>query len=76
MQSKLIQAQNIIIPYMQILENLKKQIFKSINRLVLALQKREEKIWGTKSYKIAFKHFLACTFKRYFFVIPKKVESR
>ena len=64
MQSKLIQAQNIIIPYMQILENLKKQIFKSINRLVLALQKREEKIWGAKNYKIAFKHFLACTFKR------------
>ena len=53
MQSKLIQAQNIIIPYMQILENLKKQIFKSINRLVLALQKNEEKIWGTKNYKIS-----------------------
>ena len=57
MQSKLIQAQNIIIPYMQILENLKKQIFKSINRLVLALQKNDEKIWGTKNCKIASKHF-------------------
>lgn len=43
MQSKLIQAQDIIIPYMQILENLKKQIFKSINRLVLALQKTKGK---------------------------------
>jgi hypothetical protein len=42
MHSKLIQAQNIIIPipYMQILENLKKQIFKSIKKLVLALQKK------------------------------------
>ena len=57
MQSKVIQAQYIIIPYMQILENLKKQIFKSINRLVLALQKSEEKIWGKKNYKIASKHF-------------------
>ena len=52
MQSKLIQAQDIIIPYMQILENLKKQIFKSINRLVLALQKSEEKIWGKKIIKL------------------------
>ena len=57
MQSKVIQAQYIIIPYMQILENLKKQIFKSINRLVLALQKSGEKIWGKKIYKIASRHF-------------------
>ena len=66
MHSKLIQAQNIIIPipYMQILENLKKQIFKSIKRLVLALQKNEEKIWGTKNYKIASKQSWTCTFKR------------
>ena len=53
MQSKVIQAQYIIIPYMQILENLKKQIFKSIKRLVLALQKNEEKIWDATNYKIA-----------------------
>ena len=53
MLSKLIHAQYIIIPlYMQILENLKKQIFKSINRLVLALQKSEEKIWGKKIIKL------------------------
>ena len=66
MHSKLIQAQNIIIPipYMQILENLKKQIFKSIKKLVLALQKREKKLWGTKNCKIASKHFWACTFRR------------
>ena len=64
MQSKLIQAQNIFIPYMQILENLKNIFFKSINRLVLALQKNVEKIWGTKNYKIASKQSWTCTFKR------------
>ena len=69
MQSKVIQAQYIIIPYMQILENLKKQIFKSINRLVLGLQKNVEKIWGTKIIKLHPIFGGACTFKRYFFLI-------
>ena len=48
----MIQAQDIIIPYMQILENLKKQIFKSINRLVLALQKTKRKYGVLKILKL------------------------